>query len=118
MGWKEDIDENFKFGVISMLILKMLTCGDMYGYEIRKQIQELSDHVITIKEGTLYTPIYRMEKQGLISSKKEIVGGKRFRMYYHIEDEGRKRLEYMLSRYKTIYDTTTKVLNHYEKSSN
>ena len=62
--------------------------------------------------------MYKMEKQGLISTKKEFVGKKRFRMYYHIEDEGKKRLEYMLSRYKSIYDGTNKVIKQYEKSSN
>lgn len=115
MGWKEDIVENYKFGVSSLLILRLLMTEDMYGYQIRQKIKEISGGVIDIKEGSFYGPMYKMEKNGLISSKKELVGEKRFRMYYHIEKEGIEHLNYMLKKYKEIYDGTNKIIKYCEK---
>ena len=38
MNWKNDIDENLKFGLLEILILHLLTEEDTYGYKIRKDL--------------------------------------------------------------------------------
>ena len=57
-----------------------------------------------VREGSLYGPLYRMEERKLISSRKELVGEKRFRNYYHIEDAGKEYLEFSVNEFKTIFD--------------
>lgn len=86
----------FKF---DMLILSILLHGDFYGYQITSAIKNLSDGVIDIKEGSLYPHLYKMLDKGYITSKEEIVNHKA-RVYYHIEDSGKKYLEDMVREYK------------------
>ena len=72
----DEIEENLKVGILDILILKLLTERELYGYEIKQLIFERSNHNIIIKEGSLYGPLYRMGKKNFISSRKELVGKK------------------------------------------
>ena len=89
----KDIEENVKVGLLDIIILKFISEKDMYGYEIKQKLIEDSNNTITIGEGSLYGPLYRLEKKNLITSYKRIVGQKRFRIYYHIEPLGIEHLE-------------------------
>ena len=110
MGWQDDIQENIKFGLVEILILALLTTEDMYGYKIKTELAEKSNQTIIVKEGSLYGPLYRMEERKLISSKKELVGKKRFRNYYHIEAFGREYLKYAVKEFKAIFEGTTNLI--------
>ena len=94
MSWQDDVQENIKCGLIDFLILALLTVEDLYGYRIKMELAKKTNNAILVKEGSLYGPLYRMEKRGLISSRRELVGEKRFRNYYHIEEPGREYLRY------------------------
>lgn len=94
MGWKEDIEENVRSGIVELLILQLLCERDMYGYEIRQQLADRTNNAYLMKEGSLYGPLYRMSGRSLISEHKEMAGAKRFRKYYHIEESGREYLKY------------------------
>lgn len=85
----------FKF---DMLILCVLYDKDCYGYEITNEIKTLSDGVIDIKEGSLYPSLYKMLEKGYITSRDELVNRK-LRVYYHIEDSGKKYLQEMIEEY-------------------
>ena len=53
-------------GTLDLLTLKTLSTGPMHGYRIAARIQQLSDDVLRIEEGSLYPALYRMEQKGLI----------------------------------------------------
>ena len=53
---KAEIEENLKFGLLDILILKLISKEDMYGYQIKQQINIQSNGLIEIKEGSLYGP--------------------------------------------------------------
>ena len=72
MSLKEDIEENFKVGLLDLLILKLLSKEDMYGYQIKQEIYSSSKEKIEIKEGSLYGPFYRLEKKNF-GETKEII---------------------------------------------
>ena len=91
-------------GSTAILILTLLEKEDMYGYKIKTELAEKTNNAIIVKEGSLYGPLYRMEERKLISSRKELVGEKRFRNYYHIEDAGKEYLEFAVNEFKTIFD--------------
>lgn len=93
-GFRSDIEENVRSGLVELLILHLLTEEDMYGYQIRQELARRTDGAFIMKEGSLYGPLYRMSERKLISSHKEMAGEKRFRNYYHIEPAGRQYLEY------------------------
>ena len=103
MSWKDDVQENIKCGLVEILILALLSTEEMYGYRIKSELAKRTDNAIIVKEGSLYGPLYRMEERKLISSRKELVGEKRFRNYYHIEPAGKEYLEYAVKEFKTIF---------------
>ena len=94
MQWKTDIEENVRSGLVELLILHMLSEEDMYGYRIKQELKKRTGEAFVMKEGSLYGPLYRMYRRGLISSHKEPIGEKRFRNYYHIEPAGEEYLAY------------------------
>lgn len=105
-SWQQDVDENLKCGLIEILILLLLKSEDMYGYQIVQEISNRSNNMINIKEGSLYGPLYRLENKKYVSFKKEFVGKRRFRNYYHLEEAGRKYLDYALDAYHKLNDGT------------
>lgn len=75
-------------GHTDTMILKLLSDGDKYGYEITKLIYELSAHEYELKEATMYSSLKRLEHDGHIISYwgDESQGGRR--KYYRITTSG------------------------------
>lgn len=113
----DEIEENLKVGILDILILKLLTERELYGYEIKQLIFERSNHNIIIKEGSLYGPLYRMGKKNFISSRKELVGKKRFRMYYSITDLGRQYLSTAEIAYKQLTNGAWNIMYKEDKET-
>ena len=79
-------------GTLDLLILKVVTFGPIHGYAIAQRIQQISDGVLNINQGSLYPALYRLEAKGWIAASWEISEkGKRAR-YYRITQQGRKQL--------------------------
>ena len=76
-------------GHTDTIILKLLSDGDKYGYEITKLVHEHSDRQYELKEATMYSSLKRLEHDGHISSYwgDESQGGRR--KYYHVTETGR-----------------------------
>lgn len=75
-------------GYNDLMILALLAKGDSYGYDISKQIKEISGDKYVMKETTLYSAFTRLEKMGyIISYFGTETNGKR-RTYYKITEQG------------------------------
>jgi PadR family transcriptional regulator PadR len=76
-------------GHTDTIILKLLSDGDKYGYEITKLVHEKSGRVYELKEATMYSSLKRLEHDGQISSYwgSETQGGRR--KYYKITTAGK-----------------------------
>jgi len=83
---------DFLNGVPEMTILKLLESQPMYGYELVQAIRLRSDNRFDFGEGCIYPLLHRMEKEGLLSSRKETVSG-RERIIYRTTRTGKKRLQ-------------------------
>lgn len=94
--------ENFKRGCTEILALYLLTKEDMYGYQITQYMAEKSEGRFTMLEGSLYLILYKLVDAGYISTYTKLVGKKRTRRYYHIEEKGREYLQKILSEYDEI----------------
>ena len=79
-------------GYTDAVILRQLSSEDGYGYQISKQVANISGGRLELKEATLYTAFRRLESAGCIRSYwgDEQVGARR--RYYSITEEGRKKL--------------------------
>ena len=79
-------------GTLDLLILKTLSREPMHGYRIAARIQDLSNEVLRIEEGSLYPALYRLEQKGLIQSEWGMTDNNRKAKFYELTRAGRKRL--------------------------
>lgn len=83
------MNQNFK-GSLDTIILKLLLVQEeMYGYEITKKIEEITDGKFSIKEGSLYPALHRMESKGILTSITKPFKNRQ-RKYYMISEKGQK----------------------------
>jgi DNA-binding PadR family transcriptional regulator len=83
-------------GQLEGLILAVLARGPLHGYAIASELRERSDGMLDVAEGTLYPVLHKLEKEGLIRSRWEVVSGRRRRVYAQSARGGRavrERLE-------------------------
>ena len=81
-------------GTLDLLILKTLSqTRELHGYGIVLHIQQVSDEVLRVEEGSLYPALHRMEQSGWISSEWALTETKRKAKYYKLTAAGRKELE-------------------------
>lgn len=111
--WWSAVDENIQCGLLELWILSLLAERDMYTYEIRQELIKRSQNTFRLKDGSMYGPMYRMRKRGLISARQVTVGERRIRMYYHLEGSGRLYLCYAAERFRTIFRLTDALLPDY-----
>lgn len=86
------VDKTLVSGSVTMLLLKLLSRKDMYGYEMIATLRERSNNVFELKAGSLYPLLHSMEEKGLVSSYEQEVLGK-VRKYYTLTKEGKKFLK-------------------------
>ena len=85
-----DIDTQFLKGSISLLLLNLLSRGEMYGYEILQEATRRSANAFEFKEGTLYPALHQLEKKGQIKAEWRTADNGRERKYYSLTAKGRK----------------------------
>lgn len=86
------INKELLKGSTAILLLKLLSQEDMYGYQITQELKRLSDNTFELKEGTLYPALHALEKNGSVESYWFDTDEGRRRRYYRITDEGREQL--------------------------
>ncbi len=107
------VDQQLRKGVLEILVLKVIASGDVYGYELIKQLETVSGGYFTLKEGSLYPVMYRLEDKGFIESYRKETEGKRGvpRKYYTITDSGTSNLRDMLKMWQQFKETVEVVLS-------
>lgn len=89
-------------GTVEMIVLFLLQKHDLYGYQLTTLIKRQSGGNVIVTESTLYPTLYKLLKNGYISDREMPIGKRRVRVYYHLEDAGRGRLEDLLEDYNEI----------------
>lgn len=97
-------------GTLDLLILKTLSTGPMHGYGVAQRIQQASDDLLKVEEGSLYPALYRMEERGWISSKWGVSENNRRAKFYRITRAGRRQLESEASNWARISQAVSRVL--------
>ncbi len=86
------IERELLKGALPLGVLKLLNRRAMYGYELVTELAKRSNDVLKLGQSTLYPLLYNLEAQGLIRGEWMSADNKRDRKYYHLTDDGRKRL--------------------------
>ena len=94
--------DSFKRGTAEFLILYLLSKQEMYGYQITQTMQKKSGGRYTFLLGSLYLILMRMEEDGYLTSRTELVGKKMTRRYYAITEKGKEHLDEILNEYDEI----------------
>ncbi|MEP6491136.1 MAG: PadR family transcriptional regulator [bacterium] len=79
-------------GTLDMLVLKALQLGTLHGWGITERLEQGSRGVFQLNQGSLYPALYRLERQGLVSSSWKITENNRRARYYALSVAGRRAL--------------------------
>ena len=80
-------------GTLDLLVLRTLSAGErLHGYTITERIEQVSEEVLRIEEGSLYPALHRMEEARWIKSNWGLSDNNRRARYYAITSAGRRRL--------------------------
>ncbi len=97
-------------GALEMMILQSLRLRPMHGYGLVKHIQQVSEDLLEIEEGSLYPALQRMLREALLESEMGISAKGRPTRIYRITEKGLKHLEQELSSFERMFAGVTRVL--------
>lgn len=80
-------------GTLDLLILRVLSRGELHGWGITSKLEQLSKNALQVDEGSLYPSLYRMEDKGWIEAEWRLTENNRRAKYYTLTRAGRKQLE-------------------------
>ena len=98
-------------GTLDMLVLKALQLEAMHGWGITERIEQWSESVLQLGQGTLYPALYRLERQGLIRSEWKVTANNRRARYYALTREGRKHFVEELAQWRRVSHAINLVLD-------
>jgi len=97
-------------GTLDLLILKTLQLEAMHGWGISQRIQQISDGVLRVNQGSLYPALHRLEQQGWIASEWGNSENNRQAKYYRLTKTGRKQLEEETENWERLAGAIAQVL--------
>ena len=98
-------------GTLYMLILKtLIRSGEMHGYEIANSIQQISEDILQVEEGSLYPALQRMLLKGWVTAEWGVTAGNRRARYYRLTPQGRKQLQAELAQFQRVNGAIQRIL--------
>jgi transcriptional regulator len=98
-------------GTLYLLILRTLArAGEMHGFEIARSIEQISQDVLQVEEGSLYPSLQRMLRKGWVTAKWGVTAGNRRARYYKLTPLGHKQLDLEVSQFERVMQAITRVI--------
>ena len=98
-------------GTLDLMILKALEAlGPLHGYGIARRLEQISNEMLRLNEGTVYTALLRLQQQGWITSEWGSSENNRKAKYYSITKAGRKQLAHETKSWERIAGVVDRVL--------
>ncbi|MBN8826583.1 MULTISPECIES: PadR family transcriptional regulator [unclassified Spirosoma] len=108
MAIQENPNKELVAAAMVPLVLSILTQQENYGYEIIRQVRELSGGKLDLAEGTLYPVLRKLEQRGLVESFWQTAQNDRHRKYYRLKEQGRETL----AAERTHWNLVNQLLQH------
>lgn len=89
-------------GSLDLLVLKTLSLAPMHGWGISQRVQQISDGVLEVNQGSLYPALQRLEKAGLITSEWDTTDNNRKARFYKLTASGRRELKIELENWRSF----------------
>jgi transcriptional regulator len=96
-------------GTLDLLILRTLQTDAMHGWAISERIQQISDDVLQINQGSLYPALHRLEHQGWIEAEWRVSELGRRAKYYRLTASGRRQLAVEASEWQRMSSASDRV---------
>ncbi len=87
-----ELEKSLVSGSMTLLVLKLLEDGDLYGYQMIAELRRRSDDTFRLRAGTLYPLLHGLEEKGLVSAYEQTADSGKARRYYHLTRQGRDAL--------------------------
>ena len=100
---------DFLNGVPELLLLRLLTRQPMHGYELGQSIKLQSESALEFGEGCIYPILHRLEREGLLTSRREETGG-RSRVVYRVTPAGARKLKASITAWEQVVHAVECVL--------
>jgi transcriptional regulator len=97
-------------GTLDFLILKTLSWGEMHGFEISRWIQQATEDVLRVEEGTLYPALHRLDRKGLIVGQWGVSDRGRRAKFYRLTPAGEKALRAEAREWSRFVDAVSKLV--------
>ena len=98
-------------GTLDLMVLKTLEAmGPQHGYGIARRIEQLSDELLRLNEGTVYTALMRLQQKGWIKSEWGTSENNRRAKFYSISNPGRKQLVCETKNWERVAGMITRML--------
>jgi PadR family transcriptional regulator len=104
-------------GTLDLLVLKTLdTLGPLHGFGIARRIQQVSEDMLQLNQGTLYPALVRLEQRGWIRSKWGVSENNRRARFYSLTRPGKRQLEVETKDWERMASLITRMLRGAEES--
>ena len=97
-------------GTLDMLILRTLQTGAIHGWGISQRIQQVSEDVLRVNQGSLYPALHRLEEEGWIESDWGMSENNRRAKFYRLTRSGKKRLDQETQDWERLSAAVARVL--------
>jgi len=97
-------------GTLDLLILKTLALEPRHGWAISERLAQISGATLTIRQGSLYPALHRLERHGWIKASWGTSENNRRAKYYELTKRGRSRLQVEISAWRKLSDVVAQVL--------
>lgn len=98
-------------GTLDLMVLKTLDAlGPLHGYGVARRLEQLSEDLLRLNEGTVYASLLRLQQQGWITSEWGTSEANRRARYYSITKAGRRQLAHETESWERIAGVITRVL--------
>ena len=99
-------------GTLDLLILKTIAAKPLHGWAIAKRIQQISNEVLQVQQGSLYPALHRLEQQGYIEAEMKESDTGRVAKFYSLTRHGRKQLAQELGQWDRLSAAVRLVLDN------
>ena len=97
-------------GTLDLLILKTISAQPVHGWAIAKRIQQMSNDVLQVQQGSLYPALHRLEQQGWIEATTKATESGRIAKFYSLTHDGKKQLAKELGQWDRLSQAVSLVV--------
>jgi len=102
LGKKNQPNAEMLKGTLDMMVLRTLVMGDAHGHTIAKVIEQTSEDVLEVEQGSLYPALHRLEDRGLVSSYWGTSKNNRKAKFYRLTAAGKRQLTSEIGRWRLM----------------